>query len=393
MNPPLPLEEAQARLLAGVAPLGTETIATGDAGGRWLAEPVSARRTSPAADLSAMDGFATVGDGPWTIVGESAAGHPFSSALESGQAVRISTGAHVPRGGAKILLREDAQDHGETVSATRDDPDARHIRRRGFDFAEGDTLLAAGSRLGPAQLALAMMGGAGQVPVGRLPNIAIIDSGDELVTGPAAAKDGSIPATNGPMLAALVAEHAAAIERIGPVRDHLGALGTALDRAAGADLIVTTGGASVGDHDLIQPALDAYGATIDFWRVAIRPGKPLLVARKGAQVIIGLPGNPASAFVTAVLFVLPVLRRLAGASSEACLPRTLPAVLAAPAPKGGARREFLRARWSDHGIEPLAERDSSALRVLAAADALIDRPPHCDAGVAGDTVRVIPLLL
>lgn len=392
MIPPLSLEEAQARLLAGVNPLGTETLSTANAGGRWLAEPVTARRTSPSADLSAMDGFATAGDGPWTIVGESAAGHPYLSALERGQAVRISTGAHVPGGDARILLREDAVDHGETVSAPGNEPDARHIRRRGFDFAERDTLLSSGSQLGPAQLALAMMGGVGQVSVGCLPKVAIIDSGDELVADPAAARASLIPATNGPMLTALVGRDVGAVTGIGPVADNLGAIGAALADAAEADLVVTSGGASVGDHDLVRPALQAYGATVDFWRVAIRPGKPLLVARKGTQVVIGLPGNPASAFVTAVLFVLPMLRRLAGASPEACLPSTVPALLAAPVRKGGSRREFLRARWTEHGIEPLPERDSSALRTLAAADALIDRPAHCNAGVPGNLVRVIPIL-
>lgn len=389
MTAPLSLEQAQALLLDGVVPLGSETVRTEDASGRWLAAPVIARRTSPAGDVSAMDGFAVAGPGPWQIVGESAAGHPFGAQLSRGEAVRISTGAHVPSGAEGVLLRERSLETEGELSASGGAPSPDHIRRAGFDFREGDLLLAAGTALGPAQLALALAAGAATVKVGQQPRIAILDTGDELVADPAAASGALIPATNCAMLAALCAGLAGDVRKIGPVPDECDALQAAFVSAAEADLVVTSGGASVGDHDLIRPVLEDWGAAIEFWRVAIRPGKPLLVAKRGRQTIVGLPGNPASAFVTAVLFVLPLLRRLAGASRTAALPRTIRAILAAPCPAGGPRREFLRARWSAEGILPLAERDSSAQRTLATAEALIDRPAGAPPAQAGETINVV----
>lgn len=391
MIAPLPLEEAQTRLLGSAFPLGSERIQAKDASGRWLARPVVAARTSPAGDLSAMDGFATAGTGPWRIVGESAAGHPFDGGLSPGEAVRISTGALVPQGGEAVLLREDSMEDGSEVSVAGDQPTANHIRRAGFDFRHGDTVLAAGTAIGPAQLALALAAGRALLDAGRLPRVAVIDTGDELVVDLADAAAGAVPATNGAMLAAMCSEICAEVRRIGPVPDEREALASALESAAGVDVIVTSGGASVGDHDLVRPVLEEWGAAIEFWRVAIRPGKPLLVAKRGDQTIVGLPGNPASAFVTAVLFVLPLLRRLAGATIEHALPMSIPTLLASPCPPGGKRREFLRAVWSAEGIVPLPERDSSAQRTLAAAHALIDRPAGAPPGKVGDLVRAIVL--
>lgn len=393
MTRPLSLEDAQTRLLDGAVPLASETLPTGQVCGRWLAAPLRAHRTSPAADLSAMDGYACAGSGPWRLIGESAAGKPWAGRLSAGEAVAISTGAHVPAGADAILLREDARMEGSALVVVGDPPAERWIRRTGFDFTVGQSLRAKGAFLGPAQIALALMAGAATLEVGRLSRIAILDTGDELVDGHAAIGPGRIPATNGAMLAAMCAGLAADIVRIGPVPDAHESLLAALEQAGAADVIVTSGGVSVGPHDLVRPALAAWGAEPVFWRVALRPGKPLLVARRGAQTVLGLPGNPASAFVTALLFVLPLLRRLAGAAPDSCLPRAVPAVLAAPVPAGGPRREFLRARWTAHGILPLPERDSSALRTLAAADALIDRAPQAPAAFTGDAVKVLPLQL
>jgi molybdopterin molybdotransferase len=392
VTPPLPLDEAQRRLLALALPLGSEAVPAEQAIGRYLAAEVIARRTQPAADLSAMDGYAVAGGGPWQVVGESAAGRPFSGTLAPGQATRISTGALMPAGSEAVLLQEEADREGERLSESAGSAASpRHIRRRGFDFAAGDTLLARGVRIGPAQLGLALAAGhAGQMlEVGRLPRLAVIDSGDELVTSAAQWDDHRLPASNGAMVSAMARPLASAVERFGPVPDRLDALAEALRRADGADVVVTTGGASVGDHDLVRPALEAWGATIDFWRVAMRPGKPILLARRGEQWILGLPGNPVSSYVTAFLFLLPLVRRLAGATD--CLPRTLRARTRVALPAGGQRLELVRARLEGGAVEPLGEQDSSALRALATANALIVRPIGSPEAAPGDDVMVLLL--
>ena len=385
----LSLEEAQKRLLDGVEPLGSETLPVEAALGRYLAEPLVARRTQPAADLSAMDGYAMRdGDlaGPWRVVGESRAGHPYEGPLAAGEAVRISTGALMPADAGAVLLQENAVRADETLSLNGEgDPTPRHIRRRGFDFTDGDTLLAKGRHVGPAQIGLAIASGNASLAVGRLPRVAILDSGDELAADPAECPTHRIPASNGAMLSAMCARHAASVTRIGPVADDLDALIAGFEGTGDAEVVVTSGGASVGDHDLVRPALEAWGAEIDFWRVAMRPGKPLLVARKGARWIVGLPGNPASACVTAFLFVLPLLRALSGSDSP--LPRALSLPLAGELPKGGPRTEFRRACIVDGAVESLDERDSSAQRSLALANALIERPVACPASGSGEPVR------
>ncbi len=387
MNAPLPLEEAQARLLAMAGPLPPESLALDAALGRYTAAPLIARRTQPAADLSAMDGYALLGDGPWEVIGESSAGHPFAGAIGAGQAVRISTGALMPDGADTVLLQEDARREGTVVHLAGDPPlSGRHIRRTGFDFRAGEEVLPAGTRMNAAATALALSAGHGEARVHGAPSLAIIDSGDELAVDPAACNRHQIPASNGAMLAAMVACLPCTVTRLGPVPDDLPALASALEAARGADIVVTSGGASVGDHDLIRPALEAMGARIDFWRVAIRPGKPLIVARRERQIVLGLPGNPVSGFVTAFLFVLPLIRALAG--SRAPLPLPVPLPLANDLPPGGERREFLRARWDGIGVHPLGERDSSALRALASANALIDRPAHANETKAGTPVPV-----
>ena len=388
-TPPLPLAEAQARLLAMAEPLPAEEVPAQDALGRCLAAPLLARRTQPPADLSAMDGYAMrAGEaGPWRIVGESAAGHPFSGTLGPGEAVRISTGALMPQGAGAVLLQENAARDGGIVALNGEgEPSARHIRRAGFDFEEGDEILPAGIRIGPAQLALAISGGNAALPVRRRPKIAILDSGDELAADPARCGPHQIPASNGAMIAGMVQGLAGEILRLGPVADDLGALASALGaaEAGAADVVVTSGGASVGDHDLIRPALEAWGAEISFWRVAIKPGKPLLVARKGPQWILGLPGNPVSGFVTAFLFLLPLLRALSGNANPLPQPLLLPLATALPAV--GNRTEFQRAIAASDSVKPLDEQDSSALRSLAAANALILRPADAGPAEAGTLV-------
>jgi molybdopterin molybdotransferase len=239
-----------------------------------------------------------------------------------------------------MVLQEDVTRNGDHLTLTGDapNPPGRHIRRTGLDFSQGAPLLPAGTRLGPAQIALAISGGHGSVAVRRLPRVTIIDSGDELVPPGASALPHQIPASNGAMLAAMVGALGAEVTRIGPVRDNLSALVAALDAAGEADLIVTSGGASVGDHDLIRPALEAWGAQLAFWRVAMRPGKPLMHARRGGLHVLGLPGNPVSGLVCGQFFLLPMLRAMMGASDV--LPRKVSARLTAPCPRAASGRSF-----------------------------------------------------
>jgi len=393
--PPLPLEEAQARLLALAAPLPIERVDPESALGRYLSEPLAARRTHPPADQSAMDGYAVApGDlaGPWQVIGESAAGHPFSGTVARGQAVRISTGALLPDGAGSVVLQEDIAREGTRIALSGEAPRPgdKHIRRQGLDFRNGDPLLPVGTRMGAAQLALAISAGHSHVAVRRLPRVAILDNGDELASHPHADSLTQIPASNGAMLAAMAAAVPVDVVRLGPVADSREALAEALGQASQFDLIVTSGGASVGDHDLVRPALEAWGATIDFWRIAIKPGKPLLVATRdqahGKQMILGLPGNPVSSHVTAFLFMLPLLRAFSGATSA--LPVPLKARLAAPLKAIGARREFVRARWDGNAVMPQSVQDSGFLTPLAASNVLIDRPSNAPAAEVGTDVPI-----
>ena len=391
MAAPLPLAQAQARLLALTQPLPIERVPVAEALGRYLAEPLTARRTQPPADLSSMDGYAMRSadlPGPWRVVGESAAGHPFGGLIGAGEAVRIATGALLPDGADMVLMQEDAARSGDALTLTGEPPapPVRHVRKTGMDFAQGRELLGTGARLGPAQLALALSGGYRLLAVRRCPKVVVIDSGDELASDPEHCAVHQIPASNGVMLAALMAAVPCEVRRIGPVPDRLKAITAALDDAAGADLIVTSGGASVGDHDLIRPALEAWGAELDFWKVAIKPGKPLLVARKGSTVVLGLPGNPVSSHVTAYFFLLPLLRALLGAAAP--LPRSFAARLADDLPAAGARREYLRAYWDGVSVSPRVNQDSDALASLAASNALIERLAEAPASAAGTSAAI-----
>lgn len=394
-HPMLTLEEAQARLLALVEPLSIERIDMEGALGRYLAEPLLARRTQPAADISAMDGYAVVASdlaGPWQVVGESAAGHPYGKTVKPGQAVRISTGALLPAGADAVIVQEDLtrEEHRITLTGEGPSPAGKHIRCRGMDFPEGRQVLPAGVRIGPTQAALGIAAGHKHLPVCRMPRIAVIDSGDELASNPEICEPYQVPASNGLMLAALAKTLPVQIKRIGPVADRLEALVEAFNSADDMDLIITSGGASVGDHDLIRPALTAWGATIDFWRVAIKPGKPLLVATKTTgsrrQIVIGLPGNPVSSLVTAYHFLLPVLRAMLGASNP--LPLSFETRLATALPASSDRQEFLRGMWDGASVTSQIIQDSGALGSLAASNVLIDRPAGVPSAKIGDPVRV-----
>jgi molybdopterin molybdotransferase len=394
-TPPIALEDAQAQLLALATPLPVELVPVDEALGRYLAKPLIALRTQPAAALSAMDGYAMTGDmaGPWRVVGESAAGHPYSGVIGQGEAVRISTGALLPPDATTVIIQEDLAREGDRLTLTGEAPSPadKHIRPRGLDFVEGAHVLSAGTRIGPAQLALALSAGHGRLPVHRRPNVLVMDSGDELSADPEACKGHQIPASNGVMLSAMARSVACEVRRIGPVPDDMQALAAAFAQGADADVIVTSGGASVGDHDLIRPALEAWGATIGFWRVAIKPGKPILVATREhggkRQIILGLPGNPVSSHVTAYLFMLPLLRALLGASAPAPLAMHLP--LGAPLPANGGRRTFMRAHFDGAVAEAQRVQDSSALASLAASNVLIDRAANAPPAAAGERVACL----
>lgn len=389
---PLDLEEAQRRLLALVVATPKLESSLEAALGHYLAAPLAARRTQPARPLSAMDGWAIRGadmPGPWAIVGESAAGHPFAGSVGAGETVRISTGAILPDGTDAVIVQEDCQRSGANLTFSGEPPKPldRHIRKQGLDFNSGQPILQTGERLTPACLALAISAGHGTVHVHQRPQVTVIDIGDELVPAGDPIEDGHIPASNGPMLAAMLASLPCDITRIGPVSDDKGHIVAALEQAATANLVITTGGASVGDHDHVRPALETAGAKIDFWRVAIKPGKPIMVARMADSLFLGLPGNPVSAFVTATLFALPVVRAMLGSATP--LPEFETVRSAKPLPAVGKRTEFLRGKLSCPGVEPVALQDSGALLPLAEANALIVRPKGSAATAPGQAVQVI----
>lgn len=381
----LSLAEAQARVIAMAPSLPEIHISTPTAIGHFVSRDIIALRTQPPADLSAMDGYAICGSGSWELVGESRAGHPFHAELKSGQCIRISTGAVMPTGATSVLIQENAEVEDTIVRCTSEAPDdGQHIRRRGFDFIEGDEVLPAGSRIGPTQIALAIAAGHAELPVRQPPKVAVIDSGDELSADPTHCRDDQIPASNGAMISAMLSAEGCEVTRLGPVPDSLEALTDALVKCEDADVIITSGGASVGDHDLVGPAISEWGATIEFWKVAIKPGKPLMIARKARQVILGLPGNPVSSFVTAFLFALPLIRSALG--SDRPLPQLVKLPCCSDLPRGGSRHEFLRAHWNGQTLKPVDSTDSSALVALASSNCLIDRPIEAPAVIRGTVV-------
>ncbi|MBN8807222.1 MAG: molybdopterin molybdotransferase MoeA [Sphingomonas sp.] len=386
--------EARTRLFAMAPRVASESVPLAAAAGRWAAEAVVARRSQPGADVSAMDGYAIrFADlpGPWRVVGESAAGRSFAGPIGPSEAARIFTGAGMPAGADTVLVQEEAARDGERLMLAGDRPAqrGRNVRRLGLDFSAGDTLIAAGERLTPARIALAATGGHGALTVNRRLTVAIAATGDELVAAGAPLSDPlALPEGNSAMIAALLADLPVDIVQLGIVPDRLDAM-TAAFASARADIIVTTGGASVGDHDLVRPALEAAGGSIDFWRIALRPGKPMLAGRLGEAVVLGLPGNPVSAYVTAILFLLPLISAMAGAENP--LPRQLPATLAEPLAANDHREDYLRARMTDGRVTFATIQDSSMLATLARADCLVVRPSHAPAATVGDTVPVIPL--
>lgn len=393
MSTMLSLNEAQDKLLA----LAPETysslvglpIPANATRNRWLAEDHKATRTQPAEDLSAMDGYAISGDGPWKMVGESKAGTPYDQALRPGECTRISTGAHLPAGAQSVLIQENADVDGRQVTARETPSVGKHIRRAGFDFAAGETVLRKGTQITPATIALAVSAGIGAISEVTPPSIAILDSGDELVDAGEPCAPHQIPASNGAMLGAMLYPYVGLVEMLGPVPDDPEKLTQAFNAGEDNHILITSGGASVGDHDLVRPTLAKLGAKIDFWKVAIKPGKPLMVATRelewGRQVILGLPGNPVSSFVTAFLFALPLVRKCMGAADP--LPQAIPMTAGEDMPSTGPRQEFLRGVHSNGTVHLASSQDSSALKALAMANCLVNRPARAPVVKAGDSVE------
>jgi molybdopterin molybdotransferase len=407
-EPLLSVDEARRRVLAGAqGPRPQEMVAVAEAFGRTLAQDLAAMRTQPPTDVSAMDGYAVraadIASLPARLkrIGESAAGHGFAGEVGAGETVRIFTGAPVPQGADSILIQENARVDGDIVEALQSVAQGYSVRGAGIDFTEAATLLAAGTRLSPADIALAAAMNHARLPVYRKPRVAILATGDELVQpGEAIGRD-QIVASNSYAIAAFVRLAGGEPLDLGIAGDTFAAIeaGIKAARDAGADVLVTLGGASVGDHDLVKTALAKEGMELGFWRIAMRPGKPLIHGRipgpSGAMQILGLPGNPVSSVVCGLMFLMPLVRALSG-DPQAGADRSEPARLGVALRANDKRQDFLRARLEpgEDGL-PVATafdlQDSSLLRVLAQAQCLIVRLPFAPAAIAGDPCRIIRL--
>lgn len=396
-EPLLPVADALARVLDGVEPLSSEEIPVAEAHGRVLAASLVALRTQPPADVSSMDGYAARAadlNSPATlkVIGESAAGRPFAGEVNRGEAVRIFTGAILPAGADTIVPQEEASVAAATVTLPATST-GRYVRKRGLDFTEGQILLPAGRRLSARDIGLAAATDHARVKVARRPRVAIIATGDELVAPGAGADPNRIVASNPIALAALLRQEAALVSDLGIVPDQLDAIVAAIRLARqNVDVLITLGGASVGDHDLIAPAIKAEGIALGFHRVALRPGRPLLLGLAGNLRVLGLPGNPVSSYVCALLFLVPLLRKLQG-RSDLTVPLE-PAVLGRDMPENDHRQDYLRARIerdADGCLVATAHdrQDSSMLALLVGSDGLLVRAPHAPAAKAGSPCKVL----
>lgn len=392
------VEDASARILSAFAALESEVVPIAQGCGRVLAEDAVARLTQPPADISAMDGYAvrvadlTENPKQLNVIGEAPAGRPFVGRVGAGEAVRIFTGAVLPEGADAIVMQEDTERATARVTVKAAAKQGQHIRRAGFDFREGEKLLARGRRLAARDVMLLAAADLAEVPVTRKPCIAIVATGDELARPGENRPPGGIVASSNYAIAALVEKWGGVARDLGILADKADAFANLPQAAAGAELIVTLGGASVGEHDLVQSALAPHGFVRDFWKIAMRPGKPLIFGRLGTTPLLGLPGNPVSAVVCAILFLKPAICTMLGTPPEQ---EFLQVKLAGALPANDSRQSYLRARLIRRGgellAEPFAQQDSAMQRLLAEADALIVRAPHAPAAQAGATVQLIPL--
>jgi molybdopterin molybdotransferase len=398
----MPVAEALARVLADAEPLAAEAVPLAQAHGRVLAADVAALRTQPPANVSAMDGYAVRSADvaqaavKLRLVGEVAAGHPFRGAVGPGEAARIFTGGVLPPGTDTIAIQENTVREGDAVVITAASGKGKHVRVEGLDFKRGAVLLTKGRRLSDRDLALAAAMNHPTVRVHRCPKVALLATGDELVMPGGTPGFGQIVYSNGYATMALARREGSEVVDLGIVPDRLAetAAGVRRAREVGADILVTSGGASVGDYDLVREALAAEGLALSFWKVALRPGRPMMHGRLGPMHVLGLPGNPVSAYVCAVLFLLPLIRQLAGRSDVAPAPET--ARLGRDLPANDERADYLRAvlTTGSDGIPvatPAPVQDSSMLIPLARADCLLVREPFAPAAKAGDRCSIIRL--
>ncbi len=401
MSGMITVEEALARVLASAeAPLDEERVALEAAHGRVLARDLVALRTQPPFANSAMDGYAlraadTAHASSLTLIGESAAGRAFDGMVGPGQAIRIFTGAPMPEGADAIVVQEEVRREGDRIALMGSATTGDNLRPAGMDFRDGEALIPAGRRLTPRDVALAAAGNHADLPVRRRARVAILATGDELVAPGGALGPAQIIASNNFAVAGVVAACGGVSIDLGIAVDTVAALDQAIRRASEdeADVLVTLGGASVGDHDLVQKALVGAGMELGFWRIAMRPGKPLMHGRLGAMRVLGLPGNPTSSMVCAILFLRPLLRALHGEPDAGADPSE-PGRLGADLPANGPRQDYMRATLarSADGLRvatPSASQDSSLVKTMARADGLIVRPPRAEAAKAGEACRII----
>jgi len=390
--------QAQDRIRAAFKPTPSETVALGEAAGRVLAEDTGAKYDQPPAPVSAMDGYAMRAvdaaniPASLRVIGSAPAGHPFAGRVNAGEAVRIFTGGVVPDGADAIVIQEDTESFGDHVTIKEAARPGRHIRKAGLDFRNGDVLVTAGKRLGARDLSLLAAGDIPAIAVRKRPVVCIAATGDELSRPGEARKPGGIVASSGYGLSALIRAWGSEPRDLGILPDTVEAISGIAGAAGGADLIITMGGASVGEHDLIQKALGPKGFALDFWKIAMRPGKPLIFGRLGQTPLIGLPGNPVSSLVCSLLFVKPAIEALLGIAPSK---DTVFARLAKDLPANDTRQDYIRAktgiRDGELWAEPFALQDSSMLRLLADASALIVRPPQAPAVHAGERVEILSL--
>lgn len=399
----LPVDDALSLILADARPIDDiENVHLNAAWGRVLAEPLIARRDQPPFPASAMDGYAVIAadtaepGATLTVIGESAAGHGFPGAIGRGETVRIFTGAPVPHGADAILIQENARPlDANRIDVLEPVQSGRFVRRAGLDFHRGETVIAKGAMLDAGRLTLAAAMNLPSLPVHRRPRVAILATGDELVRPGADPRDDQIIASNSFGVAAIVKEAGGDPIDLGIAADTEDALNRSIDaaQAAGADILVTLGGASVGDHDLVRNVLESRGLELAFWKIAMRPGKPLMSGRIGPMHVLGLPGNPVSSLVCSYVFLTPLIAKLAGRAHHL---QMVDAVLDVHLAENDVRQDYLRAamrRRADGTLvaTPATKQDSSMMRVFAEADGLVVRQPFAPAAKMGDTVRAIVL--